>query len=262
GSTLVTRTTGTAPLGAAGARAILRYFDIAATTNTGLDAALTIEYFTHELNGITPANLRFFKSIDNGANWQNKGISSTGPNYAVLTSLNGFSRWTLADLTAPLPVGLTAFRAERQGRNALLSWETASEQDNRGFGLEVSLDGRTYQQIGYVAAEGVNSSSARRYSYLDTTPGKAGARYYRLRQDDRSGTAHYFAPQRLSFEAEGLVLAAYPTQFSSELTVALTAPDATTATFRLLDMMGREVWRQEQALAPGAAPLRVQPACT
>ena len=260
GSTLVTRVTGTAPSGAAGARAILRYFDIAATTNTGLNAALTIEYFAHELNGITPANLRFFKSSDNGLNWQNKGISSAGAGYAVLNNVNGFSRWTLADLTAPLPVGLTAFRAERQGRNALLTWETASEQDNRGFGLEASADGQTYQQIGYVAAEG-NSSSARQYRFVDTTPGKTGPRYYRLRQDDRSGAAHYFAPQLLDFDTEGLTLAAYPTQFGSELTVALTAPTAATATLRLLDMTGRPVWQQEQPFAPGAAPLRVQPAC-
>ena len=260
GSTLVTRTTGTAPTGATGARAILRYFDIAATVNTGLDAALTIEYFAHELNGIAPANLRFFKSIDSGVNWQNKGVSSAGTGYAVLNNVAGFSRWTLADLTAPLPVGLTAFRAERQGANALLTWETASEQDNRGFSLEASADGRTYQQVGYVAAEGT-SSGTRRYHFVDATPGKAGPRYYRLRQDDRSGAAHYFAPQRLNFEAEGLALIAYPTQFASDLTVALAVPTAAAATLRLLDPMGREVWRQEQAVQPGAAPLRVQPVC-
>ncbi|GAA4031841.1 hypothetical protein GCM10022409_15120 [Hymenobacter glaciei] len=261
GVTTVTRVTGTAPTGAAGARAILRYFDITATIIMGLDAAVTMEYFVHELSGITPANLRFFKSTDGGVNWQNKGISSAGSGYAVLNNVGGFSRWTLADNTAPLPVGLTAFRAERQGRNALLSWETASEQDNRGFGLEVSTDGRTYQQIGYVAAGEGSSSSARHYRFLDAAPGKTGARYYRLRQDDRSGAAHYFAPKRLDFDAEGLALAAYPTQFTSELTVALTAPAATTATLRLLDMTGRTVWQQEQAVQPGTAPLRVTPTC-
>jgi hypothetical protein len=261
GTTTVTRTTGTAPTGAAGARAILRYFDITATTNAGLDAALTMEYFTHELNGVAPANLRFFKSIDNGVSWQNKGISSAGPGYAVLNNVGGFSRWTLADLTAPLPVGLVSFRAERQGQNAILRWATASEQDNRGFGLEVSLDGKAYRQIGFVAAEGGNSSSARSYSFVDASEGKTGLRYYRLRQDDRDGTAHYFAPQLLRFDAEALALAAYPTRFGPELTVALTAPTAATATLRLLDMMGREVWRQEQALTSGAAPLRVQPSC-
>ena len=103
--------------------------------------------------------------------------------------------------------------------------------------------------------------------YFDITaltnaaPGKTGPRYYRLRQDDRDGRAHYFGPQRLDFAAEGLALAAYPTQFSAELTVALTAPAATTATLRLLDMLGREVWHQEQPVQPGMAPLRVRPAC-
>ena len=261
GSTLVSRVTGTVPTGAGTGRAITRYFDVTATVTSGLDLALTMEYFTHELNGIAPANLRFFKSIDAGAHWVNKGISSAGAGYAVLNSVSGFSRWTLGDVTAPLPVGLIAFRAERQGGNAILYWATASEQDNRGFGLEVSLDGKAYREIGFVAAEGGNSSSARSYSFVDASAGKTGPRYYRLRQDDRDGTAHYFAPQLLRFGGEALALAAYPTRFGPELTVALTAPTAATATLRLLDMMGREVWHQEQALTPGTEPLLVQPSC-
>ena len=56
-------------------------------------------------------------------------------------------------------------------------------------------------------------------------------------------------------------LAAYPTQFGPELTVALSHPTAVTATLRLLDALGRAVWQQEQALLPGAAPVRVQPTC-
>ena len=43
--------------------------------------------------------------------------------------------------------------------------------------------------------------------------------------------------------------------------MALSAPAAATATLRLLDMMGRTVWQQEQAVQPGTAPLRVQPTC-
>jgi len=263
GSTLVTRITGTAPVGVGGRQGILRYYDIAAATSTGLNATMTFEYFAHELNGIGPANLRFFKSPDNGTTWQPKGRSAAGAGYAVLNNVDGFSRWTLGDLTNPLPVGLTAFRAERQGRHALLSWATASETDNQGFGVEVSADGLTFHQIGYVAAEGTgNSTAPRSYRYLDAAEGLAGRRYYRLRQDDRrAGPAHYYGPQVLDFDAAPAALAAYPTQFGPELTVALTHPTATTATLRLLDALGREVWRQEQPLAPGAAPLRVQPAC-
>ncbi|GAA3957341.1 hypothetical protein GCM10022407_00920 [Hymenobacter antarcticus] len=261
GVTLVSRVTGTAPTGAAGRQGILRYFDITAATNTSLNVGLTIKYFTRELNGIAPANLRFFKSVNGGSTWQNQGLTSAGAGYAYLGGVSGFSRWTLGDLTAPLPVGLTAFRAERQGRNALLTWATATERDNRGFGIEVSPDGKVFREIGYVAAEGSGTSSApRAYRFVDAAEGKAGPRYYRLRQDDHAGPAHYYGPQLLTFEAAPATLAAYPTQFGADLTVALSHPTATTATLRLLDALGREVW-QQQLQTLSAAPLHVQPTC-
>ncbi len=257
GSTLVSRVTGTAPGGAGGSRAILRYFDITATTATGLNLALTMEYFTHELNGIAPANLRFYKSVDAGAHWMNKGRSSAGAGYAVLNSVDGFSRWTLGDITAPLPVGLTAFRAERQGRNALITWATASEFNCRGFAIEASADGKIFRPLGFVASAEGNSSSARSYRFVDAREGKTGPIYYRLRQDDRDGTAHYYAPALVRFDAEVPTLAAYPTQFDQELTVALTSPSAEPTTLRLLDALGRPVW--QQTVAPGT--LAVRPAC-
>ena len=264
GSTLVTRVTGTAPVGTGGRQGILRYFDVTAPVTSGLSVAMTIRYFNHELNGIPVANLRFFKSVNAGSTWQNMGRSSAGTvvggGFAVLNSVSGFSRWTLGDLTAPLPVGLTAFRAERQGRDAVITWATATERDNRGFGIEVSPDGKVFREIGYVAAEGSGTSSApRAYRFVDAAEGKAGPRYYRLRQDDHTGPAHYYGPQVLNFEAAPASLAAYPTQFGLDLTVALSHPTATTATLRLLDALGREVWQQQQPL--GAGPLHVQPTC-
>jgi hypothetical protein len=262
GNTAVSRYTGTAATSVAGRQSILRYFDITPTTNNNsLNMGLTIDYFNHELNGIAPANLRFYKSTNGGATWQNKGITTAGTNTSFLANVTGFSRWTLGDITNPLPVGLTAFQAERQGQQALLTWTTASEQNNRGFGLEVSLDGKAFRQIGYVAAEGSGTSStARTYRFVDAAEGKTGLRYYRLRQDDRDGSSQYFLPQQLRFDGAPASLAAYPTQFAQELTVALSHPTATTATLRLLDGMGRQVWQQEQALTAGA-PLQVQPSC-
>lgn len=262
GATSVSRYTGTAATGVAGHQGILRYYDITPTSNNNnLNVGLTIDYFVHDLNGIAPANLRFYKSTNSGASWQNKGITTAGTNTAFLANVNGFSRWTLGDITNPLPVGLTAFQAERQGQNASLTWTTASEQNNRGFGLEVSLDGKAFRQIGFVAAEGSGTSStAHTYRFVDAAEGKTGTRYYRLRQDDRDGVSQYFAPQQLRFDGAPASLAAYPTQFGHDLTVALNHPTATTATLRLLDGMGRQVWQQEQSLTAGA-PLHVQPTC-
>ena len=262
GSTLVTRVTGTAPVGVGGRQGILRYYDVAAPVATGLNVAMTIKYFAHELNGIPVANLRFFKSVNAGASWQGLGRSAAGAGYAVLNNVSGFSRWTLGDLAAPLPVTLTAFRAERQSRYALLTWATATEVNNAGFGLEVSADGKAFRQIGYVAAVGAGSGPApRSYRFLDAAEPLAGRRYYRLRQDDRNGPATYYGPQVLDFDAAPAALAAYPTRFGPDLTVALSHPTATAATLRLLDGLGREVWQHALPLGASAAPQHVQPAC-
>jgi hypothetical protein len=261
GATIVLRTTGIAPTGVAGRQGILRYFDITAPIRTGLNMAMTINYLAHELNGIAPANLRFFRSGNGGATWQNKGISSNGSGSATLqVGVTELGRWTLGDVINPLPVGLTAFRAERQGRNAVLTWATATEQDNRGFGVEVSLDGKFFREIAFVASENNgNSSAARNYRFVDAAEGKTGSRYYRLRQTDHSGKTVHYGPQLLNFDEMVATFAAYPTQFGSDLTVELTSPTATSATLRLIDAMGREVWQQQ--VAPSAVPLRLQPAC-
>ncbi|ALW84514.1 hypothetical protein AUC43_05080 [Hymenobacter sedentarius] len=260
GLTNVTRITGTAPIGVYGREGVLRYFDIDTEVTTDLNVNMTFMYFTHELNGIASANLKFFKSLSGSTPWQNKGVSSLGAGYAVLNGIDNFAsaRWTLGDVTNPLPVGLTAFQAERQGRNAVLTWATASEHNNRGFGIEVSLDGKSFKQIGFVEAAGNgNSNSAQAYRFVDAAEGKVGARYYRLRQVDQNEAASFYGPQQLNFDAQVASFAAYPTQFASGFTVALTSPTASTATLRLIDIMGREVWRQEVA----SGVRQVQPNC-
>lgn len=261
GATQVSRITGTAPVGVGGNQGIRRYFNITAPTSSGLNLTMTMNYLAHELNGHAPADLVFFRSVNAGSTWQNMGRSSTGSNSVTLTNVSGFSRWTLGSQLAPLPVGLTAFRAERQGRNALLSWTTATELNNRGFWVEVSTNGKDFQALGFVAAERANSSSTRSYSYVDASEGKAGLRYYRLRQEDLNGDSHLFAPQVLRFEGSAPTLAAYPTQFADAFDVELASALPATAKLRLLDGMGREVWHGSYPAAAGAAPLRVQPAC-
>jgi len=271
GVTTAIRTTGTAPIGANNTVGILRYFDLTAATRTGLNLAMTVSYFNHELNGIAPANLLFFRSFSDGIPWQYFYVSSAATNSVVLngiTSLNASSnstvRWALGDASAPLPVGLTAFTAERSGANAVLSWTTASEQNNQGFGVEVSLDGQTFRELGFVAAQGTGSSTTpSSYRFVDTTPGKTGARYYRLRQQDRNReSAQYYGPRQLTFGLLPALLLAYPTPFGpAGLTVSLGSAAAGALSLQLVDMLGRTVWTQTRPVAAGAASVAVVPVC-
>lgn len=257
GLTTVSRITGVAPVGVAGHQGILRYFDVTAPVNTGLNMTLTMTYLTHELNSIAPANLRFFNSTDNGVTWQNKHLTSAAPGALTLTGATTLGRWTLGDAQAPLPVELTSFVAARQGTAAVLSWTTASERNTVGFGIEVSTDGKPFRRLGWV--EGAGSSNApRSYKFVDNEPGKAGPRYYRLRQDDTDRATHYFGTKVLDFDSPAPALVVYPTRFGEEMTVTLLGNRA--ADLTLLDNVGRVVWSQP-GLAAGGPAQALRPGC-
>ncbi|OON71005.1 hypothetical protein B0919_03130 [Hymenobacter sp. CRA2] len=259
GVTTVARTTGTAAT-INGTPGIKRYFDISAATNTGLNVELRVDYLTTELNGLAANDLAFFKSTDNGLTWQPKGLSSSGRGFATLSGVDGFSRWTLGEQSAPLPVGLTAFRAQRQQQAAVLTWTTATEHSSRGFGVEVSTDGRTFRQLNFVASPTPNSTNARNYRYVDTEPGKHGLRYYRLRQDDLDGKTTYYGARTVAFDNRP-ALAAYPTAFDQSFEVEFVAPGTGNAVLTLTDALGRVVWTQQQEVMAGPAHLRVAPHC-
>jgi hypothetical protein len=262
GTTDVLRVTGTAPIAANGNQGILRYYDINAATSSGLDLSLKLSYLNHELNGIAPANLRFFKSVDGGVNWMPRGITSNGAGYAQLDNVDGFSRWTLGDAQRPLPVGITAFRAVRRDRQSLVTWTTATETNNRGFGVEVSADGRQFRPLGFVPAQEGSSTAVRSYQFVDQEDNKKGVRYYRLRQEDRDGRTTYFGPVTVSFDqALAAQFAAYPTAFTGNLTVELTAAASAPAAFTLTDALGRVVWQHTQMVAAGFNQTQLTPEC-
>lgn len=83
----------------AGRPSVNRYFDIIPTTNTGLNASFTFNYFDAELNARTEAQLSMWASADN-TNWTAASYStrSSASNFVQLTGINSFvKRWTLTD---------------------------------------------------------------------------------------------------------------------------------------------------------------------
>jgi hypothetical protein len=92
--------------------------------------------------------------------------------------------------TIILPIELSSFTGKLvEGQLARLEWATAREQDNKGFFLERSIDGRNFVEIDFIQSKG-NTVSGHRYSYLDKLPYR-GRYYYRLRQVDLDGKETY-----------------------------------------------------------------------
>jgi len=126
--------------------------------------------------------------LTNNATLSSFSLSSTNTNFT-------------AHAMVPLPLTLLQFTATKQSNTAALQWQTGQEQNTRDFVIERSSDGKTYTDIGTVAAAGT-SNTKRYYYFTDNTP-LEGNNYYRLRQRDLDGQSTYSPVRMLSFTMSG-----------------------------------------------------------
>ncbi|MDO7877794.1 T9SS type A sorting domain-containing protein [Hymenobacter sp. ASUV-10] len=154
-----------------------------------------------------------------------------------LTVADHFSEFYLTGSSTPLPVELLAFTAQAEGRAARLRWRTASEKNSARFDIERSRDGRQFEQIGDVKAQG-SKASPTAYTFLDSTiPSTSQPTYYRLRHVDRDGTASYSPVRAVIIDSKaGLVL--YPNPARTSVAVAGLRAGASV---EVLDALGRAV---------------------
>ena len=90
----------------------------------------------------------------------------------------------------PLPVELLDFEASTSQNQVLLTWSTASEQDNDFFTLEKSKNGIDFVDIARVTGNGTTNLVSN-YSFADNSP-YLGLSYYKLSQTDYDGTTESF----------------------------------------------------------------------
>jgi hypothetical protein len=193
---------------------------------TGLTQNTTYYYRVHALNSaLTPA--------DQGA-FSNTSIVAT-----------------------PLPVALVSFTATAEGRAAVrLAWATASEVNSARFEVERSLDGTSFQRVSAVAAAGT-TTSAHSYALRDATlPMGVSQLYYRLRQVDQDGAAHYSVVRPVTLAGAQAGLSLYPNPVHGGVATLLGAVPGTQAT--VLDAVGRAVF-SVSVDATGMATLGLPP---
>jgi len=174
-----------------GNTSIERYYSISPTTNTGLDATIVINYFDNELGTHNESNLALYRSTDGGTTWTWRGGTvNTGANTITLTEIDAFSLWVPSDEVAePLPIKLVTFYGEKDGRNNLLRWTTASEKNNDYFTIEKTTDGNTFYEVGRRQGAG-NSIYHTSYELTDVNI-ESTLNYYRLVQTDFDGKKEY-----------------------------------------------------------------------
>lgn len=112
-----------------------------------------------------------------------------------------------------LPVTLISFSGKASSEGNVLLWSTAAEVNNEGFQIERSVDGVTFDKIGFVPGKGTMSARGD-YQFVDHQP--LASAYYRLKQLDIDQTYSFSRSINLKNES-GIRLIAYPNPVSGIL---------------------------------------------
>ncbi|WP_266203574.1 IPT/TIG domain-containing protein [Pontibacter kalidii] len=152
---------------------------------------------------------------------------------------------TLESEILPLPVELMAFNAALQNNNVLLTWATASEQNNSHFEVEMSREPKKgFEKVGRVDSKGSNSSVRLDYQYAHKLGNETGTIYFRLKQVDLDGTTDYSKVVAVNVKArevmQQLLVAPNPINYNSKL--YFTAEVSGKATLVLHNMTGKKVY--------------------
>ncbi len=162
--------------------------------------------------------------------------------------------FTLTASGTALPVNITNFKGEHNGSQNVLSWTTLTEQNNKGFELQRSANGRNFSTLGFIDSKSStgNSSSVLTYQFTDVKP-FTGNNYYRLKQADKDGRSVISDIVLLKgVQTNALALSnIYPNPAKSSVNVVITAPAATKVTIIITDLAGKPVMQQAAQLITG-----------
>jgi hypothetical protein len=156
-------------------------------------------------------NCRLFRNTN--GNWHslsnNQGITQQNGLVFEKLELNvsGFSSFTVLTQANAIPVKLRNFNVKKTDWGAVLTWATASENDNAGFKVEKSFDGKTFIHIGELKGFGT-TNVPQYYNFLDKTFTETA--FYRLKQENFDGTFIYSTTVTANSEKNKTEVKIYP----------------------------------------------------
>jgi endonuclease/exonuclease/phosphatase family metal-dependent hydrolase len=150
-----------------------------------------------------------------------------------------YATFNFTDLVAP--VELVSFTGRIKGDKVELNWETATEVNNYGFGIQRSLDNISWKGIGFVPGNG-NSDAPKYYSFIDKSVPDVTI-YYRLKQQDSDGKISFSSVVKLYYDIPSMVSLSqnYPNPFNPVSTIEYSLPTAGFVSLKVYDILGREI---------------------
>ncbi len=162
------------------------------------------------------------------------------------TGLIGFSAFGVAQSSTPLPIELTNFQGYRQGTINYLKWTTASEINSDYFAIERSRNGKDFETIETIQAQG---NSNQPVDYMTSDVGQINSiNYYRLKFYDLDGSFEYSKIISLTSEISSdlEISKVYPNPGSTELFFNYSVLRSTNLTISMIDNLGRTIWSTDE----------------
>ena len=238
-------------------------YDIGLQANTPIDIHLVYKLFAHDpllgpdphpgdpllftsgtitINGTTPydpppIDLPFpYCCSEPFANWD-LYVEVTGQEFS-----NVLRTPIISQACATLPVNLRSFTAVRNNSFVTLKWETAQEENSKGFAIQRKLSNGAWQNIGYADTKAANGNSASplSYEFIDVNNTK-GITQYRLRQLDINGKQSYSLIRSVRGEGQKGKTIIFPNPSSDGKVNVVFEDKNVSRDVSLLDLNGRMV---------------------
>lgn len=133
----------------------------------------------------------------------------------------------------------------RNGR-AFLTWSTFTEQNNKGFVVQRSADGKDFHNAGWVKSNAAQGNSTQALNYVFSDPeALVATAYYRLQQTDIDGrTTTSNTIQLAPGNAASFMLTAAPNPVKDRLMIMIQGEQKPGASLSVIDLTGKTLKTQ------------------
>lgn len=166
-------------------------------------------------------------------------ISFSGGNVGAIELSYPGGNTLRVTVSSLLPVELVNFEAKPQGSHVQLKWETANEQNNKGFEIQRSTDANKWVTLGFVQGYGTTLAT-KEYVFIDKLPFQ-GVNYYQLRQIDFDNGEDFSSIKTVNLKENGNAINIFPNPAKNEANLMLYSDFSGEATISLYNVYGKQI---------------------